>query len=335
MGLAAPKKKLKLSHDPNNTRWINNTDSFGHKILTSQGWKQGEYLGARNAPHAEFHSAANSSHIRVIIKDDNLGLGAKVGTGVGHGECTGLDAFKNLLSRLNGKDKDEIDNEQRSRDNIRKAIYMEKKWGSLRFVSAGFLVGDKIEDSINKESKPSLQTSERDNKESLKTGENGSDLDENMTQKDLSRKSEKKTKRNDFQDTRVKDPTTEVKSSRKKRKLIEVSRDSTAIDAQQDRQTFENLETNLENDEPSVKKKDLKKAKKAEEKSRKKVEKKNRKELRNLNKSNPRKSNCTSPEPSVPPSMRGRHAIRSKNIAQKRMASIDVASLNQIFMIKP
>ncbi|RAL62538.1 hypothetical protein DID88_005103 [Monilinia fructigena] len=54
MGLSAPKNKIKLSHDPNNTRWSGNTDSFGHRMMKSQGWTPGEYLGAKDAAHAEF-----------------------------------------------------------------------------------------------------------------------------------------------------------------------------------------------------------------------------------------------------------------------------------------
>ncbi|KAH8665185.1 hypothetical protein BGZ60DRAFT_410923, partial [Tricladium varicosporioides] len=151
MGLAAPKNKIKLSNDPNNTAWTNNTNSFGHRIMKSQGWQPGQYLGAKDAPHAEFHTAANASHIRVSIKDDNLGLGAKVGSGVGHGECTGLDAFKNILGRLNGKDEAEIAKEQQSRDDLKRAIYTERRWGSIRFVPGGFLIGDKIENLIEAE----------------------------------------------------------------------------------------------------------------------------------------------------------------------------------------
>ena len=131
---------MKLSHDPNNTKWTNDTESFGLKIMTSQGWQPGDYLGAKNAAHAEFHTAANASHIRVSIKDDNLGLGAKIGSGVGHGECTGLDAFTNLLGRLNGKDEEELEREQKSREDLKRAIYTERRWGSVRFVPGGFLI---------------------------------------------------------------------------------------------------------------------------------------------------------------------------------------------------
>src|SRR3954452_8020092 len=117
---------MKISHDPNNTNWTGNTDNYGHKIMQAQGWQPGDFLGAKDANHAEHYTAANASHIRVLVKTDNLGLGAKNGSGVGHGECTGLDAFKNLLGRLNGADEDELEKEQKSREDLRRAIYSER-----------------------------------------------------------------------------------------------------------------------------------------------------------------------------------------------------------------
>ncbi|KAH0541935.1 hypothetical protein FGG08_003655 [Glutinoglossum americanum] len=144
MGLAGPRKRTKISHDPNNTNWSRSTNNFGHKILTAQGWTPGTYLGAKNAPHAQFHSAASASHIRIALKDDNLGLGAKRGSGQVEGECTGLSAFQGLLGRLNGKTEEEVDKERKSREDVRREIYMENRWGSIKFVKGGLLVGDKI-----------------------------------------------------------------------------------------------------------------------------------------------------------------------------------------------
>ena len=83
------------------------------------------------------------------MKDDNLGLGAKRGSGQAEGECTGLSAFQGLLGRLNGKDEEEVDKEQKAREDIRREAIMEKRWGLIRFVKGGFLVGDKIEELID------------------------------------------------------------------------------------------------------------------------------------------------------------------------------------------
>ena len=120
-------------------------------MLLSQGWTPGSYLGAIDAPHAHLHSDANASHIRVAVKDDNLGLGAKRGSGVNAGECVGLDVFQSLLGRLNGKSDDVLEKEQKSRDDLKRAIYTERRWGALRFVSGGVLVGDKIEKLVEAE----------------------------------------------------------------------------------------------------------------------------------------------------------------------------------------
>ena len=112
-------------------------------MLLSQGWTPGTYLGATNAPHKHLHSDASASFIRVAIKDDNLGLGAK--RGPGPGECTGLDAFQGILGRLNGKSDAVLEKEQDSRDNLKRALYTERRWGTLHFVSGGLLVGSRTQ----------------------------------------------------------------------------------------------------------------------------------------------------------------------------------------------
>jgi Pin2-interacting protein X1 len=133
--------KRKLGADPNNTKWLRNTGSFGQKILRSQGWQPGENLGAKDAPHAEFHTDASASHIRVVMKDDNLGLGAKRNNG---DECTGLDAFQDLLGRLNGKSDEAIEGERKARNDLKLSLYVERKIGTIRFVRGGWLVGDEM-----------------------------------------------------------------------------------------------------------------------------------------------------------------------------------------------
>lgn len=145
MGLSGPKKKAKLSHDPNNTAWSRNTESFGHKILSSQGWAPGETLGARNALHASHYTAGSNSHIRVLLKDDQLGLGAK-STG-NNAETFGLSLFSGILGRLNGKTDDQVQKEQGAIRDVELALYQSRKGGYVNFVSAGFLVGDRIENA--------------------------------------------------------------------------------------------------------------------------------------------------------------------------------------------
>ena len=145
-------RRVKLSHDPNNTTWSRSANGYGQKLLLSQGWSPGDLLGVKDAPHASLHSQASASHIKVTLKDNNLGLGAK--HGASEGQCTGLDIFQDVLGRLNGKAQTVIEAEQESRAVLRRATYAENRWGSLRFVSGGLLVRDEIQKPVKETSQP-------------------------------------------------------------------------------------------------------------------------------------------------------------------------------------
>jgi Pin2-interacting protein X1 len=364
MGLAAPKQRIKLSQDPNNTRWTSDTSSFGHKIMSSQGWKPGQYLGAKDAPHAEFHTAANASHIRVAVKDDNLGIGAKVGSGVGHGECTGLDAFKNLLGRLNGKDEDEIEKEQKSREDLKRAIYTEKRWGSIRFVKGGFLIGDKIQFLIDGEA-------ERVRK--LAAGETSSSESDEATDSDetpepiVEKKKSKKRKIEEVDDgaeavsvkvkkskkekrksaalpegsagatKAVEDPKVSKKESKRKRKIMtEAAEEDDEAEIKQRKKEKKHKKEKKEKKERSKATLDDESTKESKKKS-KRDKKKREAESEESGRSSTNESTPATPVEAVSgrstPMMQGRHAVRARNIAQKRLASMDVASLNQVSIL--
>ncbi|KAL8812786.1 MAG: hypothetical protein Q9223_007203, partial [Gallowayella weberi] len=148
MGLSGPRKRAKISHDPNNTAWTRSTSRFGQKLLLSQGWKPGTSLGACSAPYVD--NPASISHPRVTLKDDNLGLGARNGALDDDRPTPGLDGLQDLLGRLNGKDSQLLETEQRSRADARRVVYSERRWGFENFVSGGFLVGDRIQRSEEK-----------------------------------------------------------------------------------------------------------------------------------------------------------------------------------------
>ncbi|KAF4625992.1 hypothetical protein G7Y89_g12172 [Cudoniella acicularis] len=367
MGLAAPKNRMKRSHDPNNTAWTNNTDSFGHKIMKSQGWEPGQYLGAKDAAHAEFHTAANASHIRVMIKDDNLGLGAKIGSGVGHGECTGLDAFKNILGRLNGKDEDEIAKEQQSREDLKRAIYTERRWGNIRFVQGGFLIGDKIEHLIEAEAERIRNLSMDSSNNTSETSSSSESEEEAPAPVEKTKKS-KKRKIDIVDEEDVKAVTENVKRSKKKRNVesepekaedAQISDTKKSKKSKKDRKLKEETESTSENSERRKRKeakrerrklKEAKKEKKASKVESKEDEKSSKKSKREKKKvagdvsvlGSSESSAATTKEstPSIPtttessgrstPMMQGRHAVRSRNIAQKRLAHMDIAALNQV-----
>jgi len=137
-------RRVRISDDPNNTAWSRSTTAYGHRQLLAQGWSPGQTLGAANAPHAHLHSNASHSHIRIQLREDNSGLGVKKGSGQAAGVCTGLDAFQAMLGRLNGKGEEALEREQRSRDDLRRAMHVERKGWLLNFVRGETLVGDDV-----------------------------------------------------------------------------------------------------------------------------------------------------------------------------------------------
>ena len=150
MGLAGTKVKQRFGLDPRNTNWSNDTSRFGHKYLERMGWKPGKGLGL--VEHA------TTSHIKVSIKDDNLGLGAKLSKRskkdeFDSGECAGLDVFQRILGRLNGKEQQINDELERQR--TEKII--NGKWG-MHFVKG-----------------ETLQSTWDTTSSSLKTGAEGED----------------------------------------------------------------------------------------------------------------------------------------------------------------
>lgn len=325
--------------------------------MTAQGWQPGNLLGATDAPHAEFHTAANASHIRVMLKDDNLGLGAKIGSGVGHGECTGLDMFKTILGRLNGKDEDELVKEQKSRDDLRRAIYTERKWGSQRFVSGGFLIGDKIQDLIDGEAER-LRKMEEGSSDSSDTS--SSSESEEEAPAPVKSKKYKKRKAEAIEEA-PEVVAVKVKKSKKKRKLEAVLDDAEEVavgvkkvkNSKKDRKSKEDTDDTSDESKSKRRKKEKKEKRRDKESKREKKaksrsgettkesKKKSKRDKSDLDSSTESsKASTKESTPTIPttalssgratPMMQGRHAVRSRNIAQKRLAHMDLASLNQV-----
>lgn len=303
-------RKTKISHDPNNTNWTRSTSGFGHKILSSQGWTPGSFLGARNAAHADMFTAASASHIRVIVKDDTLGLGARSKRDP-LDEPTGLDAFKGLLGRLNGKSDTELQADQRKRDDVKLARYAATKWQAVRFISGGLLAQEKDNESssISKETQNSpadAQAEER--KETISTsGDHVNECVDNKTptiahsedsksrerkyknNKDRKSAKEKKEKR-EKREKKDKSEKKEKKERKRKRADIQEGTDSSSSREQ----SFEiNVSTSKEQAQPS--------------------------------------SDAGSSVKERRPL--GRHMIRGRHIAQKRKALMDEKSLNEVCFV--
>ncbi|KAK0754227.1 hypothetical protein B0T18DRAFT_424650 [Schizothecium vesticola] len=366
MGLAGAKNKRKLGNDPNNTKWSRNTETYGQRMLRSQGWEPGKFLGAEGAAHAEWHTEASSTHIKVTLKDDNLGLGAKRNNG---DECTGLDAFQSLLGRLNGKAEDVLAAEEKHREEVKLNRYVELKLGRIRFVSGGFLVGDKLEipaveetpaetstdESSSSEAATESKKATKSSKKRKAEGESAGD-EKRAKKKEKKEKKEKRArKQKDDSDVEMEDeppaPRTKEKKSKKRGAVVE--EDATGSDAESSSDEVAVPESRKERKErkrqEKQEKKDKKKRRKespgsaAEEGEDATRKKKKRKEKEGDAVPDPEASSLPSGTStptgngsgvSTPLLGSNRFMSRQRFIAQKKMAFADTAALNQIFMIK-
>ncbi|KPI39793.1 Protein pxr1 [Cyphellophora attinorum] len=152
MGLAAPRKRNKIAHDPNNLSWSSNAaaNSFGHRIMVSQGWSEGEALGSKASKHhaglgskSENASRLAAAKVKTIYKDDTLGLGAKYRSKDNEAQRAGMDAFMGLLGRLNAKNAQEEEEVEKKEEDRKLHGYASSRWGRMMFVPGGVLVGDK------------------------------------------------------------------------------------------------------------------------------------------------------------------------------------------------
>lgn len=183
--LSETKVKRKINHDPNNTKWTRNENTFGQKILRSHGWQPGQYLGAQDAPHAELHGTANASYIRVTLKDDMKGLGFD--KAMKDDEITGLDVFTDLLSRLNGKSEESVEKDRAKRLEFKTHRFVEQRYGAMRFVRGGLLVGDELKEDHN-DAKP------EENKTPEAVEANPAEVDPESSKEKDKKKSSKKRK---------------------------------------------------------------------------------------------------------------------------------------------
>ncbi|TPX16449.1 uncharacterized protein E0L32_003743 [Thyridium curvatum] len=312
MGLAAAKNKRKLAKDPNNTKWSRNTDSFGHRMLRSQGWAPGQYLGPEDASHAEFHTAASASHIRVALRADNLGLGAKKNQG---DECTGLDVFKDLLCRLNGKDEAVIEEQKKAREIIKMSHYIERKFGAVRFVRGGLLVGDQVQKLLDDAEAAAAAKEEEKSIKAEPADDSEASVESAPPKKDKKSKKRKAETDGDDDDTDRKSEKRRRKEERRKEKAKR-KKDRSARSGS-----------------PSPEEPDSKKSKSGKKKKSK--SKRETDDTESADQSSKDSENVTDCDAAaVAAVVAGRHLARKRFIAQKRRAVMDPAALNQIFMIK-
>ncbi|KAJ6255832.1 hypothetical protein Dda_9442 [Drechslerella dactyloides] len=334
MGLAGPSKKRKISHDPNNTTWTR-SEGFGHRILTAQGWSQGTVLGPDpNNPH---HTAASHVGIKVMLKDDLLGLGCK---GTQEDTCTGLGDLQSLLGRLNGRSDESV----KKGEDTRKQMWIQGRYG-MRFVRGEVLESTWVTDGLKK-----ATNGDEEKDEDSSAGAEDDDASEGEEQTTDSASGEA-------------DETSESQKKQKKRK-----RKLTAEEP--DGSVSSGGESKSEKKKRKAEKA-LRKAEKAAKKERKEAKRLRKDEKRRAKAEKkalasaiaisitPSSTARTSPIPthqepastskepkksrSLPNSLptsgtstpaTGRQALRSKWIAHKKMAMMDAKALNEILMIK-
>ncbi|KAG8421488.1 telomerase inhibitor [Metarhizium acridum] len=330
MGLLAEKQsRSRISKDPNNTKWTRDTKTFGQKILRSQGWEPGQFLGAQDAAHSELHTAANASYIRVTLKDDMKGLGYNRAK---EDEVTGLDVFSDLLSRLNGKSEESVEGDRQARLVVKTNRYVEAKWGPMRFIRGGLLVGDEIQVEPSSEgSTPTSQVDEgckKSKKDKKSKKRKAADLEEGESESARA-DAEKKEKKRRKEERRAKklaaaaeaeDNTADEEGRSKKRSKKDKSKSKPGFGAEDESST-----------DSKRSKKDKKKRKKEEAEG----------EDSNVATASVPTSTATTGT-STPTGCgtgtstpRGsRNFVRSRFIAQKKQAVLDTKALAQIFMVK-
>ncbi|EHK17566.1 uncharacterized protein TRIVIDRAFT_231883 [Trichoderma virens Gv29-8] len=368
--LAESKSRRRIQNDPNNTRWTRDTTTFGQKMLRSQGWEPGQLLGAKDAAHSEFHTAANASYIRVSLKDDMKGLGYSKSK---EDEVTGLDIFSDLLSRLNGKSEAEVEEKRQARLEVRMHQYVEQKWGPMRFVRGGLLVGDNMEEENDSSEESESSTAaddkiptatkeskkEKSNKrkaEALKDDDEMSDDEDDEKKKKKQRKEERRAKKFAKSDStqssdsekakkkKEKKEKKEKKKSKKDKALAEEEADEDAMELDGALNNSSSASNSGPEKEKSSKKEKKGKREKKEKKDKKDKDKKKRKkndtsdtEMPDASSTLASRSGTATPitTGTSTPTTKGNFVTpRSRFIAQKRAAFMDAQALNQIFMVK-
>lgn len=336
------RSKKKWAKDPNNNAWSRNTDTFAQKIMRNQGWAPGDYLGAKDATHSEYFGAANASHIKAVLKDDNMGLGAKRNGG---DECVGLFDFQALLGRLNGQSEESLDEQRRKRDDARVNMYLHRKLGTVRFVFGGFLVGDKVQELVDEVQREKDAVAGADATTDVKKEKKSKKRKAEAGDTTVSEK--KKSKKSKTEDSDDESKAKRREKKEKKRREKEASRNHSS------EPTAETEDTKADNsDDAASLRKKAKKDKREKKAKRKKSkdddttptdtsdslsEKKKKKRKAEKEAEAESSKSSTLPTPiasSTATPVPHRHLARQRFIAQKRAAVMDQAALNQIFMIK-
>ena len=326
----------KINKDPNNTKWTRDTTTFGQKMLRAHGWQPGQFLGAQDAAHSGLHTAANASYIRVSVKDDVKGLGWSKSK---EDEVTGLDVFSDLLSRLNGKSEESLEGERQARLIMKTNQYVEQKYGPMRFVRGGFLIGDSMKELMGEET-PAEEASNATKKEKKSKKRKASDVegadddDESESKKEKRRRKEERRAKRAAAESTTDDGDDSARADEKTKKKSKKERTSPDTD-----------DAKADKKRKSKDKKSSPEDSAADEPKKSKKDKKEKKEKKKRMKAGADESSEGSADDSAVPTgvstpsgsgtgtstPRGtRNFVRSRFIAAKRQVMLDTKALNQV-----
>lgn len=352
--------RRRLNHDPNNTKWSRDTKTFGQKILRAQGWQPGEFLGAQNALHSEHLTAASASHIRVTLKDDMKGLGFNKRK---EDEITGMDEFSDLLSRLNGKSDKAVEEARQARLEVKMNAYVMSRYGAMRFVRGGLLVGDEMKGEEGKEvassssreaSPAATNAADVEDNKAKKRKAASLDEDDDNSAKDSEEKSKKRRKGEKKSKKRSKEASSEDTEGEKlKPRKKERSKDKDKSSGDEDEEASSAVEGDADSAERSAKRKskskkdaqesaessDLdddtkakksKKERKEEKRARKERKREKKRKKREAESASALSSTDATPAGSGTSTPRNARHVRSRFLAAKREALMDDKALNKV-----
>lgn len=333
-------RRNKISADPNNTAWAKSKDNYGHRLLAKSGWQPGQYLGAENASHSEHYTAANASHIRVVLRDDNAGLGAQKGKS--NADTFGLATLSGIFGRLNGKSEVEVQKQADTQRDLELQTYQSRKWGNMNFVYGGLLVGDKMEED---EKKKLAEWNEK-----VTQGKRKAD-DEAPAEASASSKKRKHKSGSESEASGSSDDSEDVKEKKQKKKskkgeaAADSSSEAAERAAKKERKEKRRKDGKTTGSDDKAQAKEEKRARK-EERRKRKEEKRRRKEAKgktSTQTSRDQSSESSGDEAAAPEVKKpaaavsfagSRHAVRQRYIMQKRQAGMNPQAMAEILMLK-
>jgi Pin2-interacting protein X1 len=332
--------------------------------LRAQGWEPGKFLGAQGAAHADLHTAASSAPIKVVLKDDTMGLGAKPRQKQ-NDECTGLNGFADLLGRLNGKSEDTIQKEQKARSELKTSLFVERRYGSMRFVSGGLLVGDQMQELVSTDpntlkkeeseepkfklsssEEPELLNKEKKDKKSKKRKAEDTETPEGSE----SSRDKKRKKKSKDEDSKTDDQLRDGKKSKKSKDKTEDEAGAEAIAVKSKKKEKKSKKSKDESDstpQPGGESGDVTENTEESDKKRRKREKREKKEKKRKEQEATDSTGDSTPSiaatlaesgrstpvesgTSTPQALANRNRVRARYVASKRLAMADMTALNQV-----